>query len=129
RYFGARGSAACRASFYFDVENIRIKVYSLAPPWRGRGTERYRVFMWAFDMVEPHANLPSLARAHPRSAKIAIDETVVPVLDPGRGRTKKGYFWAVARARATARARLSQVPDRRCHSLCLEPLGRTDPFP
>jgi transposase len=31
------------------------------------------------------------------SGKIAIDETVVPVLDPGRGRTKKGYFWAVAR--------------------------------
>jgi transposase len=31
------------------------------------------------------------------SAKIAVDETVVPVLDPGRGRTKKGYFWAVAR--------------------------------
>ncbi len=25
------------------------------------------------------------------------DETVVPVLDPGRGRTKQGYFWAVAR--------------------------------
>jgi hypothetical protein len=32
-----------------------------------------------------------------RSAKIAIDETMVPVLDPGRGRTKKGYFWAIAR--------------------------------
>ena len=31
------------------------------------------------------------------SSKIAVDETVVPVLDPGRGRTKKGYFWAVAR--------------------------------
>jgi len=31
------------------------------------------------------------------SSKIAIDETVVPVLDPGRGRTKKGYFWAIAR--------------------------------
>ena len=26
------------------------------------------------------------------SGKIAVDETVVPVLDPGRGRTKKGYF-------------------------------------
>ena len=25
------------------------------------------------------------------------DETVVPVLDPGRGRTKQGYFWAIAR--------------------------------
>jgi transposase len=32
-----------------------------------------------------------------RSVKIAVDETVAPVLDPGRGRTKKGYFWAIAR--------------------------------
>jgi transposase len=31
------------------------------------------------------------------SAKIAVDETVAPVLDPGRGHTKKGYFWAIAR--------------------------------
>src|SRR5215472_14674182 len=29
--------------------------------------------------------------------KIAVDETTAPVLDPGRGRTKKGFFWAVAR--------------------------------
>ena len=26
------------------------------------------------------------------SARIFADETVVPVLDPGRGRTRKGYF-------------------------------------
>lgn len=31
------------------------------------------------------------------SGKIAVDETVAPVLDPGRGRTKKGYLWAIAR--------------------------------
>jgi transposase len=31
------------------------------------------------------------------SQKIAVDETVAPVLDPGRGQTKKGYFWAIAR--------------------------------
>lgn len=31
------------------------------------------------------------------SAKIAVDETIAPVLDPGRGRTKQGYFWAIAR--------------------------------
>jgi transposase len=31
------------------------------------------------------------------SPKIAVDETVAPVLDPGRGRTKQGYFWAIAR--------------------------------
>src|SRR5690349_7343059 len=31
------------------------------------------------------------------SAKLFADETIVPVLDPGRGRTKQGYFWAIAR--------------------------------
>src|SRR5436190_20224677 len=31
------------------------------------------------------------------SLKIAVDETVAPVLDPGRGCVKKGYFWAIAR--------------------------------
>ena len=31
------------------------------------------------------------------SGRIFADETIVPVLDPGRGRTKQGYFWAVAR--------------------------------
>lgn len=31
------------------------------------------------------------------SGKIAVDETKAPVLDPGRGRVKQGYFWAVAR--------------------------------
>src|SRR5438034_559981 len=31
------------------------------------------------------------------SGKIAVDETVAPVLDPGRGRTKKGHFCAFAR--------------------------------
>src|SRR5271155_1625967 len=31
------------------------------------------------------------------SAKIAVDETRAPVLDPGRGRTKTGYFWTISR--------------------------------
>lgn len=31
------------------------------------------------------------------SAKLAVDETPVPVLDPGRGKTKTGYFWAMPR--------------------------------
>jgi transposase len=31
------------------------------------------------------------------SAKLAVDETPVPVLDPGRGKTKTGYFWSIAR--------------------------------
>ncbi len=32
-----------------------------------------------------------------RSGKLFADETVVPVLDPGRGRTKRGQLWAYAR--------------------------------
>ncbi len=31
------------------------------------------------------------------SGKLFMDETPVPVLDPGRGRTKTGYLWVVAR--------------------------------
>jgi transposase len=31
------------------------------------------------------------------SARIFVDETRAPVLDPGRGRTKSGYFWSIAR--------------------------------
>ena len=32
-----------------------------------------------------------------RSTKLFVDETRAPVLDPGRGRTKTGYFWVLAR--------------------------------
>ena len=31
------------------------------------------------------------------STTLFVDETTAPVLDPGRGRTKTGYFWALAR--------------------------------
>ena len=31
------------------------------------------------------------------SSKLFMDETPAPVLDPGRGKTRKGYFWALAR--------------------------------
>jgi transposase len=31
------------------------------------------------------------------STKLFVDETRAPVLDPGRGRTKTGYFWVIAR--------------------------------
>ncbi|MBV8457870.1 MAG: IS66 family transposase [Acetobacteraceae bacterium] len=31
------------------------------------------------------------------SPKIVVDETPVPVLDPGGGRTKTGYFWTISR--------------------------------
>ncbi|PVH27210.1 IS66 family transposase [Pararhodobacter oceanensis] len=38
-----------------------------------------------------------LAEHLKRSSKLFMDETTAPVLDPGRGRTKTGYLWALAR--------------------------------
>ena len=38
-----------------------------------------------------------LAEELKRSGKLFMDETTAPVLDPGRGRTKTGYLWALAR--------------------------------
>ncbi len=44
--------------------------------------------------------LPVVARLREilmASARLFADETTLPVLDPGRGQTKKGYAWAIAR--------------------------------
>jgi transposase len=55
---------------------------------------------WSFWMGYAAAEVaPVVARLREMllaSTRIFADETVVPVLDPGRGRTKQGYFWAVA---------------------------------
>jgi transposase len=38
-----------------------------------------------------------MGEALKRSGRLFMDETTAPVLDPGRGRTKTGYLWAVLR--------------------------------
>jgi len=38
-----------------------------------------------------------MAQSLKRSGKLFMDETTAPVLDPGRGKTKTGYLWALAR--------------------------------
>ena len=48
----------------------------------------------AFELAPLHERLMEILKAAP---KLFADETTCPVLDPGRGRTKKGYLWAVAR--------------------------------
>jgi len=42
-----------------------------------------------------------------QSSKLFMDETTAPALDPGRGKMKTGYFWALAR---DDRAWLGQAP-------------------
>jgi transposase len=48
----------------------------------------------AFELAAVHARLLERLKT---STRLFADETVVPVLDPGRGRTKKGQLWAYAR--------------------------------
>jgi transposase len=48
----------------------------------------------AFELAPVHARLLEHLRA---SSKLFADETTVPVLDPGRGRTRKGQLWTYAR--------------------------------
>jgi len=39
----------------------------------------------------------ALLKTLKQSTKLFMDETTAPVLDPGRGKVKKGYLWALAR--------------------------------
>lgn len=48
----------------------------------------------AFALRPVHARLLEQLK---QSTKLFADETTAPVLDPGRGRVKKGQFWAYAR--------------------------------
>ena len=59
-----------------------------------RSTLAHWVGFAAFELAPLHARLLEILKASP---KLFADETPCPVLDPRRGRTKKGYLWAVAR--------------------------------
>ena len=63
--------------------------------WQGVIIERSTLSFWrgyaAAEIAPVVARLREMLLA---STRIFADETVVPVLDPGRGRTKQGYFWA-----------------------------------
>ena len=48
----------------------------------------------AFELRPIYERLIELLK---RSTKLFMDETRAPVLEPGLGRTKRGYFWAMAR--------------------------------
>jgi len=58
---------------------------SILSDWAGRGA-------WALKPIAAR-----LLEHLKRSEKLFCDETRAPVLDPGRGRTKTGYLWAIAR--------------------------------
>jgi hypothetical protein len=59
-----------------------------------RSTLAERVGRAAFLLRPVHERLLENLKA---SSKLFADETTLPVLDPGRGRTKTGQLWAYAR--------------------------------
>ena len=65
---------------------------------QGVRIERSTLAQWvgaaAAELQPLHDHLLAHLRASP---KLFCDETRCPVLDPGRGKTKKGFLWAIAR--------------------------------
>jgi transposase len=59
-----------------------------------RSTLAHWVGRSAWLLTPVHARLFEILKASP---KLFADETTAPVLDPGRGRTKTGQLWAIAR--------------------------------
>jgi transposase len=59
-----------------------------------RSTLAHWVGFAAYELGPLHARLVEILKA---SGKLFADETRCPVLDPGRGKTKTGYLWAIAR--------------------------------
>ena len=65
---------------------------------QGVGLDRSTLAFWVgYAAAEIAPVVTRLREILLASARLFADETTVPVLDPGRGRTKTGYFWAVAR--------------------------------
>jgi transposase len=59
-----------------------------------RSTLAHWVGFAAVELDPLHARLVQILKS---STKLFADETRCPVLDPGRGRTKTGYLWTIAR--------------------------------
>ena len=73
-----------RQSGIFARQGVHIDRSTLAA-WQGRV---------AYEMTPVYERIKDHLK---QSSKLFMDETPAPVLDPGRGKTKIGYFWALAR--------------------------------
>lgn len=73
-----------RQSQIFARQNVHIDRSTLAG-WVGRA---------AFELRPVYLALMADLKT---STKLFMDETAAPVQEPGRGKVKKGYFWALAR--------------------------------
>lgn len=64
----------------------------------GLAIDRSTLAFWIGYAAQELRPLYRLLRARPlQSSKLCVDGTTAPVLDPGKGKTKIGYFWAISR--------------------------------
>ncbi len=64
----------------------------------GLAIDRSTLAFWIGYAAQELRPLYRLLRARLlQSSKLCVDETTAPVLDPGKGKTKIGYFWAISR--------------------------------
>nr|WP_323776244.1 transposase [Amylibacter sp.] len=80
----ARSAHLYRQSQIYARRGVDIDRSTLAF-WVGKATHELKP---VHDALLAHLKTPS---------KLFMDETPAPVLDAGRGKTKKGYFWKLAR--------------------------------
>jgi transposase len=79
---------------------------------QGIDIDRSTLAFWVGYAAAELAPLYELLRQHLlSSSRLAVDEMPVPVLDPGRGRTKTGYFWSMARDDRPSRSRRRWMRD------------------
>jgi transposase len=64
---------------------------------QGIAIERATLAFWALRSCLGQTRVAADARELLSSTKLFVDETTAPVLDPRRGRTKRGYFWVLGR--------------------------------
>ncbi|WP_247391960.1 IS66 family transposase [Bradyrhizobium sp. 35] len=87
-------------SYVGDAQQLRDerRVYRQAEIYARQGIRLDRATLgnWsgrACFHLQPAAD--HMRRHLERADRLFMDETTAPVLDPGRGQTKKGYFWAI----------------------------------
>ena len=105
-------------------------LYRQAQIYRRAGVqlERATLAAWVREsscLLEPLSN--ALGRYVRQAEKIHTDDTPVPVLDPGRGKTRTGRLWTYVRddrpagSRAPPAVWYQYSPDRKgplCHNRC-----------
>ena len=97
---GGMPTEATIASVIVSKYADHLPLYRLSQIYARQGVDidRSTLAFWVGKAADELRPVHDALLAHlKRSSKLFMDETPAPVLDPGRGKVKKGYFWALAR--------------------------------